>query len=62
MSCEGKGKGEGSGLNLNIDRERGRGSGRRTADDGLAIGGRWALRVVGPRNGKAIEGGGRNKD
>jgi hypothetical protein len=50
------------GLNLNRHKERGRGSGRGTAAGGLAIGGRLALRVVGLRNGKAIEGGGRRGD
>jgi hypothetical protein len=58
VRCECKEEGVSSSLNLNSDRERGEGKQQGAAAGGLAIGGRRALREVGPGNGRAKEGGG----
>jgi hypothetical protein len=58
VRCECKEEGASSGLNLKSDRGRGEGKQKGAAAGGLAIGGRRALREVGPGNGRAKEGGG----
>jgi hypothetical protein len=60
--CKCKGEGENSSSILSRDRERGERKRKGTAADGLAIDGRRALRVVGTRSGRAIEGGEGHED